>query len=71
MDLLLAELEMALTYLAATPTTATRAERNRQKAQRAYDLMLSFVPRMFLTAAERKQVEEKVAEVERHLSAAA
>ena len=71
MDVLLAELEMALTYLAATPTTPTRADRNRQQAQRAYDLVLTFAPRLFLTVAEREQVEEKLAEVKRRLWVAA
>jgi hypothetical protein len=59
---LLTDLDVGMTFLdlATTSTNPQTRQRNRENAQKAYDAVLHFLPRVIFTEAETKAVHEKL-----------
>ncbi len=59
---LLADLDLAMTFLdvAATSDKRKSSQRNQKNARTAYDTVLRFLPRLSLTAVETSAIHEKV-----------
>jgi len=58
---LLADLDLAMTFLdvAATSHERESSQRNQKNARTAYDTVLLFLPRLNLTAVETSAIHEK------------
>ena len=71
LELLMSDLDLALTFLqvAGTSSDTETRERNRQNARKAYDTVLYFLPRLHPTAQERQKIEEKLSILRTHLQA--
>ena len=65
MRILLADLDLAMTFLeiARTTTDASVRQRNRENARKAYETVLRFQLRLVPTAEEKKSMEEKLGNV--------
>ncbi len=70
-EFILADLELAFTFLAIASTSgiADTACRNQENARTAYDMILRFLPRSIdaLSAAERQNVQDKLTDLKSRL----
>jgi hypothetical protein len=71
-EFLLVELDTAFTFIdvAGTANNPEAAERNYQHALNAYNVVLRFLPRVSLEAAQQAAIAEKLARLKTRLKAA-
>jgi hypothetical protein len=70
-DFLLSECDLALTFLDVADATAIpeTAQRNRGNARKAYDVILRYMPKLVLSAAESQYTQTKLSTIRTRLEA--